>query len=230
VTTDPAKKACIFCNGELKNLTRAKSIASNCDLLIAADGGANHLAGIGLKPRIIIGDMDSIATDMWKDENSIAWVPHSPEKDKSDVELAVEYALEQGCREITLVAAVGGRLDHTLGNVALVASYPGRIAILNGTSTLIAVDKSEKCILHGQIGTLVSLIPYGSGPFTVRAKGLKYSLGDETLHSATHGLSNELSLTEACVCVSSGILLVHIENEDIFFESQQESIEENIRK
>jgi len=230
VTTDSAQKACIFCNGELKNSVRVKRAASNCDLLIAADGGARHLAGLGLQPGIIIGDMDSIANDMWKDKSGIVRIPYSPDKDMSDVELAVEYALEQGCQEIILVAAVGGRLDHTLGNVALVASYPGRIAILDGVSTLVAVDKSEKCILHGQVGTPVSLIPYGSGPFTVRTKGLKYSLGDESLHSATHGLSNELSLTEACVCVSNGILLVHIENEDISFEAKQESIEANKRK
>ena len=224
MTTDSAQKACIFCNGELKNPARVKRVASNCDLLIAADGGVKHLVGLGLQPEIIIGDMDSIATDMWNDENSIVRISYSPDKDKSDVELAVEYALEQGCQEITLVAAIGGRLDHTLGNVALVASYPGRIAILDGVSTLVAVDKSEKCMLHGQVGTPVSLIPYGSGSFTVRTKGLKYSLGDESLHSATHGLSNELSLTEACVCVSNGILLVHIENEDISFQAQQESI------
>ena len=221
MTTESAQKACIFCNGELKNPARAKRVASNCDLLIAADGGAKHLAGIGLQPRTVIGDMDSIATDMWKDENSIAWISHSPDKDKSGVELAIEYALKQGCREILLIAAVSSRLDHTLGNVALIASNPGRIAIMDGASALVAVDRSEKCILHGQVGTPVSLIPYGSGPFTVRTKGLKYSLGDESLHSATHGLSNELSLTEACVCVLNGIMLVYIENEDISFETQQ---------
>ncbi len=225
MTTDLAKRACIFCNGELKNTVRAQNIASNCDLLIAADGGAKHLAGIGLKPRIIIGDMDSIGAGILNDKGDIMLIPHPPDKDKSDTELAVEYALEQGCKQVILVAAVGGRLDHTLGNVALVASYPGRIAIFDGVSTLVAVDKSEKCMLHGQVGTPVSLIPYGSGPFTVRTKGLKYSLGDEPLYSATHGLSNELSLTEACVCVLNGILLVHIENEDISFQAQQESIE-----
>jgi len=216
VTTDSAKKACIFCDGELKNSARVKRIANNCDLLISTDAGARHLAAFGLQPGIIIGGMDSIGTDVWNDDNSIVRIPCSRYKDKSDVELAVEYALEQGCQEVLLIAAVGNRLDHTLGNVALVASNPGRIAILDGVSTLVAVDKSEKCILHGKVGTPVSLIPYGFGPFTVKAKGLKYSLGDESLHSATHGLGNELSLTEACVCVSNGILLVHIENEDIF--------------
>lgn len=221
MTTDSVKKACIFCSGELKSSARVKRAASNCDLLITTDGGAKHLSGLGLQPEIIIGDMDSNATDIWNGDNSIVRIPYPPNKDKSDVELAVEYALKQGCQEILLIGAVGDRLDHTLGNVALVASNPGRIAILNGASTLVAVDRSEKCILHGQVGTPVSLIPYGSGSFTVKTKGLKYSLRDESLHSATHGLSNELSLTEACVCVSKGILLVHIENEDISFETQQ---------
>ena len=197
-------------------------MASNCDLLIAADGGVKHLIDLGLQPEIIIGDMDSIDASILNDKSDIMLISHSPDKDKSDAEFAVEYALEQGCEQVILVAAIGGRLDHTLGNVALVASYPGRIAIFDGVSTLVAVDKSEKCMLHGQIGTPVSLIPYGSDSFTVRAKGLKYSLGDESLHSVTHGLSNELSQTEACVCVSNGILLVHIGNEDISFEMQQE--------
>ena len=222
MTTDSAKKACIFCNGELKNSVRVKRTVSNCDLLIATEGGAKHLTCLGLQPEIIICDMDSIATNKWNDENSVVRIPYPPYKNKSGVELAVEYALEQECHEIILIGAVDDCLDHTLGNIALVASYPGRIAIIDGVSTLVAVDKSEKCILHGQVGTPVSLIPYGSGPFAVRSKGLKYSLGDESLHSATHGLGNELSLTEACVCVSNGILLVYIKNEDISFEMHQE--------
>lgn len=222
MTTDLVKRACIFCNGELKNTTRVKNIAINCDLLIAADGGVKYFVDLGIKPKIIIGDMDSIDAGILSNKNDIMLIPHSPDKDKTDAELAVEYALEQGCKQVILVAAIGDRLDHTLGNVALVASYPGRIAIFDGVSTLVAVDKSEKCKLHGQVGTPVSLIPYGSGPFTVKTNGLKYSFVDESLHSATHGLSNELSRTEACVCVSNGILLVHIGNEDISFEMHQE--------
>ncbi len=68
MTTDSAQKACIFCNGEFKNSVRVKCAASNCDLLIAADGGARHLAGLGLQPGIIIGDMDSIGVGMWNDK------------------------------------------------------------------------------------------------------------------------------------------------------------------
>ena len=69
-----------------------------------------------------------------------------------------------------------------------------------------------KCILHGRVGAAVSLMPYSFGPFTVRTKGLKYSLQNEGLNFATYGLSNELSQTEACIYVFDGILLVYIEN------------------
>jgi thiamine pyrophosphokinase len=131
--------------------------------------------------------------------------------------------LGRGCKQVILLAATGGCLDHTLGNIALLASYPGRVALFDGISTLIAVDKSEKCKLHGRVGTRVSLIPYGLGNFTVRTNELKYALRDECLNSATHGLSNELFQTESCICVSNSVLLVYIENEDIYPEGQQET-------
>ena len=79
-------------------------------------------------------------------------------------------------------------------------------------------------MLHGKIGAIVSLMPYSTSPFKVRTIGLKYPLQDECLISATHGLSNELSQTEACICVSDGILLVYIENHDV---SCQASLNEN---
>ena len=224
MTTDSTKKACVFCNGPLKKPTNVKQIANDCDLLIAADGGAKHFFDIEITPQVIIGDMDSIDSDMWENKSGIEYIRYPADKDKSDAELAVEYALEHGNEQVILVAATGSRLDHTLGNIGLVAGYPGRVAIFDGTSTLVAVDKSERCVLHGRIGAIVSLMPYSATPLTVRTKGLKYSLQDECLISATHGLSNELSQTEACICVSDGILLVYIENQGI---SHQVSLSEN---
>ena len=215
MTTDSAKKACVFCNGQLKNTMNVKQIANDCDLLIAADGGAKDFSDTGLTPQVIIGDMDSIDSDTWENKSGIEHIRYPADKNKSDAELAVEYALEHGYEQVILIAATGGRLDHILGNIALVTGYPGRVAILDGISTLVAVDKSEKCVLHGRIGSIVSLMPYSLGPLKVRTKGLKYPLQDECMLSATHGLSNELSQTEACICVSDGILLVYIENQGI---------------
>jgi thiamine pyrophosphokinase len=225
VTIDSTRRACIFCNGQLNNPARVKKVANDCDLLIAADGGAKYLVDIGLTPQVVIGDMDSVDLHVWKGKSGVEYIQYPTGKNKSDAELALEYALEHGCEQVILLAATGGRLAHTLGNIALVAGHPGRVAILDGSSTLIAVDKSEKCILHGKIGTIVSLMPYSPGPLTVRTSGLKYPLREECFRSATHGLSNELSQTKACVCVSAGILLVHIENQDTYRMSLNENDE-----
>jgi len=227
VTTDSAKKACVFCNGQLENPANVKQIANDCDLLIAADGGAKYFFDIGLTPQVIIGDMDSIDSDTWRTKSGIEYIRYPADKEKSDAELAVEYALEHGCGQVILVAATGGRLDHILGNIALVASYPGQVAILDGISTLVAVDKSKKCMLHGKIGSIVSLMPCSTNPLKAKTNGLKYPLQDECLISATHGLSNELSQTEACICVSDGILLVYIENQDT---SYQVSLNKNNKR
>jgi len=209
-----AKVAHVFCNGELKDRAQAKTAAVSSDLLIAADGGAQHVAALGLKPKAIVGDMDSIGTETWRRDESIARVTYPPDKDRSDAELAIEYAFAQGCQQVSLVAAVGGRLDHTLGNIALVAKYPGRVAIVDGHFTLVAVNSSEKCVLRGRVGSAVSLIPYGPDQVRVTTRGLKYSIKNKPLAFATHGLSNELCEAEACVCVSGGVLLVCIETAD----------------
>lgn len=225
MTTDLAQKACVFCNGYLKNSAKGKKAANDCDLLIAADGGAKYCLDMGLIPHVIIGDMDSIDMDVWAIKTNIQFIQYPDEKDKSDTELAVEYALEQGCRQIILVAATGGRMDHTLGNVALLAAYPGRIAILDDNNTLVAVDKSEECVLNGTIGTTVSLIPYSEGPLTIQTTGLRYPLQKQSLQSPTHGLSNELSHPKARICVKDGILLVLIENDEAFASSTAEAKE-----
>jgi len=207
-----ARTACVFCNGELKDPDSARTVLAGAELIIAADGGAKHLAALGVKPHVIIGDMDSLDAQTDWGENDVVHIPYPSAKDRSDAELAVEYAFAHGCEQVTLMAAVGKRLDHTLGNIALVATHPGRAAILDGDFTLVAVDRTEKCVLHGNLGTAVSLIPYGPAQARVRTRGLKYPLNDEPLLSPTHGLSNELSETEACVCVSGSSLLVCIQN------------------
>ena len=221
------KMACIFCKSELKNLERAKCAASHSDLLIALNSGTKHLAALRLKPDILIGQIDVIRPDEAFIGNHIVRIPCSPDDNKSDVEVAVEYAFEQECEQVVLLAAVGSRLDRTLEKVALAAKYPGRLAVLDGTATLIAVDQSERCVLRGQIGSKVSLFPYGSGRPKVRTKGLKHSLEDEPLAFVTQGLSNELSQTEACVCVSEGILLVYIDAGEVCPESQYNMKEES---
>ena len=71
MTTDSGRRACIFCNGQFGNPEKVKQLAKDCDLLIAADGGAKYFVDIRLTPHVIIGDMDSVDSDTWKDNSDI---------------------------------------------------------------------------------------------------------------------------------------------------------------
>ena len=113
------RTACICCNGELKDIERSKMLAASADLLIAADGGAGYLIAMGLTPHVVIGDMDSVNEEIFSGDESIRRIPFPRDKDRSDAELAVQWALEQDVTRILLLGAQGGRPDHALGNTFL---------------------------------------------------------------------------------------------------------------
>ncbi|MBN1758198.1 MAG: thiamine diphosphokinase [Chitinispirillaceae bacterium] len=205
-------KACIWTNGELNSTKKAREESADADIVIAADGAVRHLGRLGIKPDVIIGDMDSIDDSLRDDDTGIERITYSPEKDKTDTELAVEMAFERGCSQVTLLAAAGGRMDHMLGNIILTAKYPGRVAIIEGNATLVAIDKSQKIRLHGAIGDRISLIPFGNSVADVMTAGLKYGMKKEGLPVCTKGISNELECENACICISAGILLVYSEH------------------
>ncbi len=204
-------EGCVFAGGVLKDAEAARQVARRCDLIIAADGGAKHAAALGLRPHVIVGDMDSADRTLLQDSKEAELIVWPQEKDKTDTELGVELAFKRGCGEVTLLAAVGDRLDHTLGNVMLVAKHPGRVEILDGRATLAAVGPSKEYRVHGEIGTIVSLIPYGSLVEKVKSTGLKYPLTGSDLTLGTRGMSNEIRQSEASVSVNRGILLVYVE-------------------
>lgn len=206
--TTGTKTACVFCNGEIKDIEYAGATCRASNLVIAADGGSRHLAVLGIKPDLIIGDMDSLPADLPWDDNDAPRMKYPTDKDKSDAELAVDYAFKQKCVSVTLMGAMGGRLDHALCNIAIVAAHPGRVYITDGGYRLEAVDDTNELVLRGRAGGIVSLIPYGASTAKVTAVGLKYPLNGEPIGYATHGLSNQITADEANIKVSGGIILV----------------------
>lgn len=204
-------KGCVVCNGKIRDLVWARTQISACDLVIAADGGANHLNAMDIVPHVVVGDMDSLGELPYLPDQKIEQIRFPREKEKSDAELAAELAFERGCDFVSLIGAVGGRLDHFLGNVSLLSKYPGRLAIVTSDATLVTVDRSEKCRLYGEPGARVSLIPFPVAE-QVTTTGLQYSLVKQDLLPGTKGISNSLSQPKGCVCVSEGLLLVYVES------------------
>ena len=209
-STSSRHTACICCNGELRGFPRARELAAGTDMLIAADGGADHIQTPGLKPHAIIGDLDSLREDPWPDDKDIRRIGLSRDKDKCDGECAVEWALQHGCDKVLLVAAWGGRVDQSLGNCALLMRYPGRLALWDDGILVVAMTAGQESILPVAVGTAVSIISFEPGTL-IRTDGLTYGLNGEPLRSATHGMSNTAMTARPVVSVVNGVALVCME-------------------
>lgn len=212
----PNPLTCIICaNGETGDgaMVRRVLAAAPQATVIAADGGARVARVLGLPVHRLVGDLDSVDAD-----EVAALVAqgaqvqrHPPEKDETDLELALKWAAAQGATWIRILGAVGGRLDQTLGNVYLLA-----LPELAGRDTRLVAGRQEAWLLadgttvvEGAPGDTVSLLPV-SGPVRgVRTEQLYYPLRDETLtFGPARGISNVMQADRARVWAREGTLLV----------------------
>ena len=111
----------LIANAPLRWHPRLAAMATSAQPLLAADGGANHLARLGLRPAAVVGDLDSISPDIreWLGEDCMV---DRPDQDRTDLDKALEYGFEElGITNLTVLAALGGRTDHDLCNLGLLA-------------------------------------------------------------------------------------------------------------
>ncbi len=184
-------------------------------LVIAADGGAGYCRSLGVRPDIIIGDMDSIDSDLIKPApvgtGDTEIIRHPVRKDATDLELAIRLALERGARHLTLLGALGGRWDMSLGSLFLLALPELQnitIRIIDGRQEICLLSGSDTMVFDGKPGDTLSLIP-ASGPAAgVSLDGLEYPLSGATLPLGTsRGISNVFRRTRARVTLESGTLI-----------------------
>lgn len=177
--------------------------------VVAADSGLNIARAIGLDVDVLIGDLDSADSDAL-DSYTGAIERHTPDKDHTDLELALRMVSGQPHIErLIVVGGGGGRLDHLLGNVAVLASptYSHlRIEWLPGSARVHVVwDHVE---LHAVTGDTVSLIAHGGPVHGLTTTGLRWQLQATTLHpNVSLGISNEFVSSVATVSVEAGCLL-----------------------
>jgi len=202
----------IFANGELSDLNKARLLPQQEDYIICADGGTRHALALDLQPNLVIGDMDSLKKGEWQNLEMagipIELYPH--DKNETDLELAILRAIELAPKEILVIAALGGRLDHTLGNLALLSDV--RLLAFN-TRFDDGVEEiffcREQLQVYGRSGDLLSLIPWGEPVQSCQTQGLRWSLNRETLYpDKTRGISNEMLGDIATISIESGLLLI----------------------
>ncbi len=207
--------ALIIANGTIRDYERIRELMSsycrNDPIIISADGGIENTYKLGLKPHIVIGDMDSLDRKKYEKLSSgVRFISADPEKDESDTRLAVEYARDKGIRDIIIIGAAGGRLDHTFANMLILASPELKYA-----SVKIITEDSEISCMHGsgkisgKAGNIISI--FSLAPYTsfIKTSGLKYPLvGEKLYQSPVRGLSNVFTSDEASLEFDKGRLLI----------------------
>jgi len=202
------KRIIIFANGDLPDPDKAHALLRESDFIIAADGGTRHALALGLTPNIIIGDLDSLNVERLTFNAEIIQSP--ADKNETDLELAIQHALTLNPEQIIIAAALGGRLDQTLANIALVSN------VQRSTSNVRLDDGIEEVFfcrdeytIKGTSGDIISLIPWQGEVTGIVTTGLKWTLQNEILYpQKTRGISNEMMNDTATIQIKSGLLLI----------------------
>ncbi|KNF08749.1 thiamine diphosphokinase [Gottschalkia purinilytica] len=205
-------KILIVSNGNLEDIC-ISDILEKHDLLICADGGARHLYKQNILPDIIVGDLDSIGDKVlnYYKKKEVVFHKFPSEKDKTDTELAIDYAIEKGATEISLLGVTGTRLDHTLANIMLLYDLLNKnikARIIDSHNEIFMI-KNNLEIQNDNKYKFVSVIPIINDAKKVNIKGFKYETKDIDFKiGTTLGISNEIKEEKGYIDMEDGICLI----------------------
>ncbi len=198
------RRAVIMAGADISDYSFYKPLGT--DFVICADRGYLHALALGVTPHILIGDFDSLGIPL---PEGIKRMTFPAEKDETDLQLAIDYALSSGYRDIYVIGAFGGRTDHFLGNIGLMKWAKDR-----GANLTLEDSDTYMFLLNGDItlpkkeNHYLSLIPFFEDA-VVSLSGTKYPAENAQLRVGdTLGLSNEIKEETARITVHCGSVLV----------------------
>lgn len=176
--------------------------------VIACDRGYAYACRCGIRPDLVLGDFDSFSGEV---EAGIPVRKLPTEKDDTDTMSALRFALAQGCREITLVCALGGRLDHLLANLqaaAFAAKTGAQVRILGKDTEILTLRGSSLCLPRRE-GFSLSVFAWEDRCRGVSITGAKYELRDAEISNVFPlGVSNEWAAPVVEISVQEGTLMI----------------------
>ena len=198
------KKICaLISGGEFSPLTDIEK----ADFIIACDRGYEYAKNQNIIPDLIVGDFDSFHGSL-PTEIPILTLPC--EKDETDTMAGINYAVNHGFDKILLFCALGGRLDHLLGNLqaAAFAAKAGLIVKIIDKYNEIYVFSNSSVSIPKKENYSISVISLTDKCENVTISGGKYKLKNAVLtNTSTLGISNEWD-NDITVSLSDGILAV----------------------
>jgi thiamine pyrophosphokinase len=189
--------------------------------IICCDGVIRHLEELGCQPDVIMGDMDSAdAAGLRKyADRGIKILKYNRDKNATDTQLALEYALALNPESIEIWGALGGRIDHALANLFLLKiaeKFGIKTSLIDEYCEIFAVAKDIS--IKNAVGQTVSLFPLDSPAEGISLNGFKYPLNNERLEmGGSRGMSNVIIQSPATIYIKYGsLLIVQYRRKDFF--------------
>lgn len=177
------------------------------DLLICADGGYDAAVRHGFKPDLVIGDFDSMPFEHVQGCECIRLPTH---KDDTDLVVCLEEGRRRGYTTFRVAGCLGGRLDHTIGNLQCLYD-----CALRGEKTwMLDGQNAVTILLPGQYslplveGCKFSLLSYSPEVKGLTLRGTEWELTQATLTNRYPlGASNEIIGGRAGLSFAEGALM-----------------------
>ncbi len=206
-----SKRTVIVSGGELdEELTLSVLKEQGEDCVIAVDRGLEFLYEHQIMPAYIVGDFDSVrkeVVDYYRNETNVPVRNHNPVKDASDTEIAIRLAMTLGCKELLILGATGGRLDHLWANVqSLAIPFKAGVdaRIIDRQNVVRIIGDGETHLRREEAyGPYFSVFPIGEEIFGFNIRGAKYPLRNHTLTpNNSLCVSNEIAEDEEEAVIS----------------------------
>ena len=201
------RKALVFLNGKEEINKKELTIFLEDSEIYCSDGGANCAYHLSLRPKLILGDMDSINNDVKEYYESLGvkfeFYPRS--KDKSDGEILIDK-ISKKYERIYIINGRGGRLDQEFANISLLEKYTNCSLISSGEESFLLEDKT---LFINEVGKRVSIISIEEKSIIERLKGFEYEKENFILNrGSTLCISNIIKNNRAEIILKKGKIIV----------------------
>ncbi|WP_428908697.1 thiamine diphosphokinase [Niallia sp. Krafla_26] len=206
----------ILAGGPIDLLPHLETYHNDQVIWVGVDRGVYTLLSKKIIPKMAFGDFDSVSEEELQEiEKKVERiVRHVPEKDETDMELALSWALNQEPEKIRIFGATGGRLDHMFGNIQLLiqaiqSKFFKDIEIIDRQNIIFVKKPGAYAIEKLDEKKYVSFIPISHEVRGLTLKGFKYPLTNRHIEvGSTLCISNEILNDFGTFSFSNGILMI----------------------
>lgn len=210
-------KKCIIIGAGDFNVDSIPDYNEQTDTVIAVDGGLLYCGLLNIEPKIIIGDFDSVDEEMSKAVHLIEQeypekvIRLRPEKDDTDMLVALKWGLAKGFSSFYIYGGLGGRLDHTIANIQclLYLKHQNAEGYLFECDGMIMVASEEQKKFQPTMAGYLSLFSL-EHESVVSIENMKYPLSSyHVTNDYPIGISNQfIPGKSAVITVSKGAVAI----------------------